>query len=108
MLLSRYFHANNDGSPRNLWAKTVDSIMSWNDTTGHGLSLGLVDPTFKMAHTTMVEKFVNWNGGTKQSCFGTPETTPRGPEDDVGRMNFNLATLKAGASKSVTLRYGRL
>jgi hypothetical protein len=108
--LSRYFDGDVDGTLfDDRYGRTADAVWGWNEATGHGLMLAA--QTLARAHTTGAEQFALWDpisggGGSAQSCAGGSSASAT-PADYVGRVNYELGTIAAGASVTVKFQYRR-
>lgn len=106
VLLSRYFDGDVDSTGSERGALTSASVFEWLEFPGHGLKL--TASTFATQHRGSVESFGNWAGGTEQGCTPNALTTPAGPTDLTGRMNYLLGSIANGATKTVVYTYERL
>jgi len=101
--LRRVVDSDIDDSLGNDFARTLDSMFAWNDTTGHGMVLQHLGGP---AHSTRVYNFIDESLVTV--CNPASDTTPILGTDGIGSIDYNLGNIAAGATKSATVAYVRI
>lgn len=107
IFLARYFR-DYLGTGSQIGGRTFDTVWDW---AGYGLSLEAL--SFNVAHVTDVEDAGAWSLGTEgNGCYASSAVNvgvPTGKNQNgwVGRVVYELGTLKAGASKTVKIGYRR-
>jgi hypothetical protein len=114
VLLSRYFDGDLEGTSQNdhydwstesVWGR--DGIPEGGGPIT-GVALTLTALTFGTSHSTLVERFADFNPG---SCFGSPDFLDLPPTEEgdwVGRVRYFLGTIQSGKTKTVKVVYRRL
>jgi hypothetical protein len=107
--LSRYFDGDLGGDAGDdIYARTADSLFGF-EAGGGGLSLTTRSAT--LAHESIVETGAAWGQGaapTAAGCDASAEATPTGTGNFVGRITHDFGDVKAGSTKTVLLKLGRL
>lgn len=105
VVLSRYFDGDVDGTFTERGAISSASVFEWLEKPGHGLNLTSL--SFGTKHDPFVETIGDF-ASTLAGCNPMAQTTPAGPADLTGRLNYYLGNIAAGATKTVVYRYARL
>lgn len=101
--LTRYYDGDIDGTTGgDLYARTNDSVLAWEDGVGHH-GLELVSLSLSTGHSTLVDIFTTGNGGVLPAGVATPTL----PGDYEGYLTHNL-TIGGSQSKTITVQYKRI
>lgn len=111
--LARYFEGNLSHEPDDdILDAGTDSVRGRESRSKAGhQGLMLTALSFNQPHKAVAERFENWTPvsmeGTARRCTPFPQLTPTNPEGFVERLTFNLGTIKARASKKISVLYKR-